>query len=119
MRPMRWRRTLRRPAGAALGAIVGFMALGAAAEPSLTVVAGGHTAIYTAAGLLTLPAATTVTIPADVAVAVDLAVPEDDESVAELENLVEREQQRRNLEHGADLRVQGRRAARSARPTHR
>ena len=50
-----------------MGAIMGFMALGAAAEPSLTVAAGGHTAIYTAAGLLSLPAAATVTIPADVA----------------------------------------------------
>ena len=38
-----------------------------AAEPSLTVATGGRTAIYTAAGLLALPAATTVTIPADVA----------------------------------------------------
>jgi mono/diheme cytochrome c family protein len=42
-------------------------AAGAAAEPSLTVVAGGKTAIYTAAGLLSLPAATTVTVPADAA----------------------------------------------------
>lgn len=38
-----------------------------AAEPSLTVATGGRTAIYTSAGLLALPAATTVTIPADVA----------------------------------------------------
>ena len=36
-----------------------------AAEPSLTVITGGRTAIYTAAGLLTLPMATTVTIPLD------------------------------------------------------
>ena len=50
-----------------MGAIMGFMALGVAAEPSLTVAAGGHTAIYTAAGLLSLPGATTVTIPADLA----------------------------------------------------
>jgi mono/diheme cytochrome c family protein len=38
-----------------------------AAEPALTVTTGGQTSIYTAAGLLALPAATTVTIPADVA----------------------------------------------------
>jgi mono/diheme cytochrome c family protein len=38
-----------------------------AAEPALTVVAGGRTAIYTAVGLLGLPLATTVTIPVDVA----------------------------------------------------
>lgn len=38
-----------------------------AAEPALTVVAGGRTAIYTAVGLLGLPVATTVTIPVDVA----------------------------------------------------
>ena len=38
-----------------------------AAEPALTVTTGGRTAIYTASGLLALPAATTVTIPADVA----------------------------------------------------
>lgn len=43
------------------------IAAGAAAEPSLTVVAGGKTAIYTAAGLLSLPVATTVTVPADAA----------------------------------------------------
>lgn len=35
-----------------------------AAEPALTVAAGGRTAIYTPAGLLGLPAATTVTVPA-------------------------------------------------------
>jgi mono/diheme cytochrome c family protein len=39
----------------------------AAAEPALTVATGGRTAIYTGAGLLALPSATTVTIPADVA----------------------------------------------------
>jgi mono/diheme cytochrome c family protein len=38
-----------------------------AAEPALTVVAGGRTAIYTVGGLLGLPTATTVTIPVDVA----------------------------------------------------
>ncbi|HEV2976734.1 MAG TPA: cytochrome c [Casimicrobiaceae bacterium] len=38
-----------------------------AAEPALTLVAGGRTAIYTAGGLLGLPVATTVTIPVDVA----------------------------------------------------
>ncbi len=38
-----------------------------AAEPALTVAAGGRTAIYTAVGLLGLPVATTVTIPVDVA----------------------------------------------------
>jgi len=37
------------------------------AEPTLTVAAGGRTAIYTAAGLLALPGATTVTVPNDVA----------------------------------------------------
>jgi mono/diheme cytochrome c family protein len=36
-----------------------------AAEPSLTVLAGGRTAIYTTSGLLALPAATTVAIAAD------------------------------------------------------
>ena len=39
----------------------------AAAEPALTIATGGRTAIYTSAGLLAQPAATTVTIPADVA----------------------------------------------------
>ncbi len=38
-----------------------------AAEPALTVVSGGRTAIYTGVGLLGLPVATTVTIPVDVA----------------------------------------------------
>ena len=50
-------------AGAVLGTI--FSTAVAAADSSLTVVTGGRTAIYTAAGLLTLPAATTVTIPVD------------------------------------------------------
>lgn len=36
-----------------------------AAEPSLTVVAAGRTAIYTTGGLLALPVATTVAIPVD------------------------------------------------------
>jgi mono/diheme cytochrome c family protein len=36
-----------------------------AAEPSLTVVAGGRTAIYTTGGLLALPAVMTETIPVD------------------------------------------------------
>jgi hypothetical protein len=39
----------------------------AAAEPTLTVVAGGRTAIYTASGLLAMPAATSVTVAADFA----------------------------------------------------
>jgi len=39
----------------------------AAADPTLTVVAGGRTAIYTPTGLLGLPAATSVAIPADFA----------------------------------------------------
>jgi len=53
---------LRRIAGLAAG----FVALTAsAAEPSLTVVAGGRTAIYTSAGLLSLPTATSVTVSAD------------------------------------------------------
>ena len=50
-------------AGLLLHAVAG----AAAAEPALTVATGGRTAIYTPAGLLALPAATTVTIPADVA----------------------------------------------------
>jgi len=37
------------------------------ADPTLTVVAGGRTAIYTPTGLLALPSATTVTIPSDLA----------------------------------------------------
>jgi mono/diheme cytochrome c family protein len=48
-------------------ALLNAIAVAAAAEPALTVATGGNTAIYTAAGLLALPAATTVTIPADVA----------------------------------------------------
>ena len=55
---------LRRLFATAVGAAV-TIAGGAAAEPSLTVAVGGKTAIYTAAGLLSLPAATTVTVPAD------------------------------------------------------
>jgi mono/diheme cytochrome c family protein len=38
-----------------------------AAEPTLTIASGSRTAIYTTAGLLALPTAATVTIPADVA----------------------------------------------------
>lgn len=48
-------------------ALLNVIAVSAAAEPSLTVATGGRTAIYTAAGLLALATATTVTIPADVA----------------------------------------------------
>lgn len=50
--------------------VAGLLMLGVtavSAETVLTVATGGRTAIYTAAGLLALPAATTVTIPADVA----------------------------------------------------
>lgn len=47
--------------------LLGSVAATVGAEPSLTVATGGRTAIYTAAGLLALPTATTVTIPADVA----------------------------------------------------
>jgi mono/diheme cytochrome c family protein len=52
-----------------LGAGFLFVALAGvvAAEPVLTVAAGGRTAIYTPAGRLGLPAATTVTIPTDAA----------------------------------------------------
>jgi mono/diheme cytochrome c family protein len=50
-----------------LGLLLYAVAWTLAAEPSLTVATGGRTAIYTSAGLLALPAATTVTIPADVA----------------------------------------------------
>ena len=39
----------------------------AAAEPELTIVAGGRMATYAPASLLALPGATNVTIPADVA----------------------------------------------------
>jgi mono/diheme cytochrome c family protein len=53
---------LRRIAGLAAG----FVALTATAtEPSLTVIASGRTAIYTSAGLLSLPTATSVTVSAD------------------------------------------------------
>jgi mono/diheme cytochrome c family protein len=47
--------------------LVSLLASTAAAEPTLTVVAGGRTAIYTATGLLALPGATSVTIPTDFA----------------------------------------------------
>jgi len=50
-------------AGLLLHAVAGVVV----AEPALTVATGGRTAIYTPTGLLALPAATTVTIPADVA----------------------------------------------------
>ena len=50
-----------------VGVLLHALAGAAAAEPALTVATGGRTAIYTVAGLLGLPAATTVTIPADVA----------------------------------------------------
>jgi mono/diheme cytochrome c family protein len=50
-----------------LGLLLYALARTVAAEPSLTVATGGRTAIYTPAGLLALPATTTVTIPADVA----------------------------------------------------
>jgi mono/diheme cytochrome c family protein len=50
-----------------LGLLLYTVARTVAAEPVLTVAIGGRTAIYTSAGLLALPAATTVTIPADVA----------------------------------------------------
>lgn len=49
----------------ACAAAAAFSLAAVAAKPSLTVVAGGRTAIYTGAGLLTLPVATTVTIPVD------------------------------------------------------
>jgi mono/diheme cytochrome c family protein len=48
-----------------VGLTAGFFALAVAAEPSLTVVAGGRTAIYTAGGLLSLPTVTAVTVPSD------------------------------------------------------
>jgi mono/diheme cytochrome c family protein len=58
----RWGEVLCRLAGLAAG----FFALTTAgAEPSLTVVAGGRTAIYTTGGLLSLPTATAVTVPSD------------------------------------------------------
>ncbi|HSS69475.1 MAG TPA: cytochrome c [Casimicrobiaceae bacterium] len=47
------------------GLAAGVFALSAAAESSLTVVAGGRTAIYTAGGLLALPTVTAVTVPSD------------------------------------------------------
>jgi len=50
-----------------VGLLLHAVAGAVAAEPALTVATGGRTAIYTPAGLLALPAATTVTIPADVA----------------------------------------------------
>jgi mono/diheme cytochrome c family protein len=50
-----------------VGLLLQAIAGAAPAEPALTVATGGRTAIYTSAGLLALPAATTVTIPADVA----------------------------------------------------
>jgi len=50
-----------------VGLLLHAVAGAAPAEPALTVATGGRTAIYTSAGLLALPAATTVTIPADVA----------------------------------------------------
>jgi mono/diheme cytochrome c family protein len=50
-----------------VGGLLTLLATTVAAEPALTVTTGGGTAIYTASGLLALPAATTVTIPADVA----------------------------------------------------
>lgn len=60
---------MHRPAtGAAClaGLAAGLVALAAAAaESSLTVVAGGRTAIYTTGGLLSLPAVTAVTVPSD------------------------------------------------------
>ena len=43
------------------------LAHGASAEPTLTVAAGGRTAIYTPTGLLAWPAATTVSVPSDFA----------------------------------------------------
>lgn len=50
-----------------IAGLLSAVALTVAAEPALTVATGGRTAIYTAAGLLSLPTATTVTIAADVA----------------------------------------------------
>jgi mono/diheme cytochrome c family protein len=50
-----------------LGGSLALVATIAAAETALTVATGGRTAIYTAPGLLALPSATTVKIPADVA----------------------------------------------------
>jgi mono/diheme cytochrome c family protein len=50
-----------------LAGLLSAVAVTASAESALTVATGNRTAIYTAAGLLALPTATTVTIPADVA----------------------------------------------------
>lgn len=47
--------------------LLGAVAFAAAAEPTLTVVAGGRTAIYTPTGLLRLPSATSVKVAADFA----------------------------------------------------
>jgi mono/diheme cytochrome c family protein len=49
------------------GFVLCALARAVSADPTLTVAAGGRTAIYTPTGLLALPAATTVTIPTDVA----------------------------------------------------
>lgn len=55
-------------AGLRIGAVVCVLASSvAAAEPTLTVVAGGRTAIYTATGLIAMSGATSVTVPADFA----------------------------------------------------
>ena len=55
-----------RAAARLAGLTAGVLTLTAlAAEPSLTVVAGGRTAIYTASGLLSLPTVTAVTVPSD------------------------------------------------------
>jgi len=48
-----------------LGLLLWALAGVVAAEPALTVAAGGRTAIYTPAGLLGLPAATRITVPSD------------------------------------------------------
>src|SRR5207248_11225371 len=56
------------PAARRIGAvIICAFAAAATAEPTLTVVAGGRTAIYTPTGLLALPSATPVSVPADFA----------------------------------------------------
>jgi len=62
MRGSGWGSKLGRLAAAVAGSAV--LAV-VAAEPSLTVVAGGRTAIYTTGGLLALPAVAAVTIPVD------------------------------------------------------
>jgi len=51
--------------GRRVGALLLCFASVAAAEPTLTVVAGGRTAIYTTSGLLAMPGAASVTVPAD------------------------------------------------------